>query len=71
MVHDEPGVLEMLEAEIRNAYPDCRVQKAATYGEATTLMGSWTYELAILDIMGVRGFDVLMQAVNRPIPFPA
>ena len=70
MVHDEPGVLEMLEEEIRNAYPGCRLQKATTYGEATTLMGSWTYDLVILDIMGDRGFDVLRQAVNRPYPIP-
>ncbi|MGD0235438.1 MAG: response regulator [Syntrophorhabdales bacterium] len=71
MVHDEPGVLKMLAEEIRNAYPGCRLQKAITYGEATTLMGSWTYDLVILDIMGDRGFDVLMQAVNRPYPVPS
>jgi hypothetical protein len=31
-------------------------------------MTSWTYELVILDIMGVRGFDLLKIAVARDIP---
>lgn len=71
IVHDDPGVLGVIEQEIRNAHADCGLQKAATYGEATTLMDSWTYELVILDIMGGRGFDLLMQAVTRPCPIPA
>jgi CheY-like chemotaxis protein len=71
MVDDKPGVLEMLEAEIRRACPSCRLQKAATYGEATMLIASWTYDLLVFDITGVRGFDMLTQAVDRPYPIPA
>jgi DNA-binding NarL/FixJ family response regulator len=31
-------------------------------------MASWTYDLVILDIMGVRGFDLLKNAVTRNFP---
>jgi len=70
IVDDDRGVLELLEAELRNACPDCWLDTAATYGEATTLMDSWTYDLVVLDIAGAHGFDVLMQAVHRPYPVP-
>jgi DNA-binding NarL/FixJ family response regulator len=31
-------------------------------------MASWTYDVVILDIMGVRGFDLLELAVRRNFP---
>lgn len=71
MVDEEASVLGLLETEVRNAYPDCWLDTAATYKEATTLMDSWTYDLVVLDITGAHGFDVLMQAVHRPYPVPA
>jgi DNA-binding NarL/FixJ family response regulator len=33
-------------------------------------MISWTYDLVILDIMGVRGYDLLRLAVSRELPIP-
>lgn len=71
MVDEEPALLEFLETEIRHAFPSLRIQTAATYGEATTLLGSWTYDLVLFDITGTQGFDILTQAVNRPYPIPA
>ena len=71
MVDDDPGILEILQTELRNAYPNCWLDTAATYKEAATLMDSWTYDLVVLDITGAHGFDVLMQAVHRPYPVPA
>ena len=67
-VDDEPDVLMVLEEEILDACPNCRLDKATTFEEATQLLGSWTYDLVILDIMGVRGFDLLEQAVSRTFP---
>jgi CheY-like chemotaxis protein len=67
-VDDEPDVLAVLEEEILAAAPKCRVDKATTYQEATERMISWTYDVVILDIMGVRGFDLLELAVSRNFP---
>lgn len=67
-VDDEPDVLAVIEEEILEACPDCKLDKASSYEEAVELMISWTYDLVILDIMGVRGFDLLELAVNRKFP---
>ena len=67
-VDDEPDVLAVLEEEILNACPRCTFDKATTYEQANELMRTWTYELIILDIMGVRGFDLLEQAVVHHFP---
>jgi CheY-like chemotaxis protein len=42
--------------------------KATTYIEAVERMASWTYDLVILDIMEVRGFDLLELAINCHFP---
>jgi CheY-like chemotaxis protein len=64
-VDDEPDVLSTLEDEIQAAAPKCKFDKATTYAEAARLLGSQEYDVVILDIMGVRGFELLDQAVNR------
>ena len=67
-VDDEPDVLTVLEEEILVAAPKCRFDKATTYQEAVERMVSFTYDVVILDIMGVRGFDLLELAVSRNFP---
>jgi len=69
-VDDEPDLLEVLKEEISAAAPQCTLDTAASYEEAAMLLASWTYDLVILDIMGVRGFDLLQLAVKRPYPIP-
>ena len=69
-VDDEPDVLEVLREEILSAAPRCVLETATSYEQATELLVSWTYDLAILDIMGVRGFDLLQRAVTRVLPIP-
>jgi CheY-like chemotaxis protein len=64
-VDDEPDVLSVLEEEIRGACPNCTFDQATTYEQAAALLKSNTYDLVILDIMGVRGFDLLQLAVER------
>ncbi len=64
-VDDEPDVLTLLEEEIEETCPDSRFDKASTYEDAVAKMISLTYDVVILDIMGVRGFDLLELAVSR------
>ena len=64
-VDDEPDVLAVLEDEIKGAAPKCKFEKATTYEDAVKKLKSETYDVVILDIMGVRGFDLLELAVNR------
>jgi CheY-like chemotaxis protein len=67
-VDDEPDVLTVLEEEIRETCPDSRFDRVSTYEEAVARMISLTYDVVILDIMGVRGFDLLELAVSRGFP---
>jgi CheY-like chemotaxis protein len=70
VVDDEPDVLEVLKKEILWAAPACVLDTAATFEDASRLLASWSYDLAILDIMGVRGFDLLQRATLRQYPIP-
>ncbi len=64
-VDDEIDVLAVVEEEIRHAGPAVRFQKATTYEGAAELLRTDVFDLVILDIMGVRGFDLLELAVGR------
>jgi CheY-like chemotaxis protein len=70
-VDDEPDVLAVLKEEILSDAPNCILDTATSYEQASELMATWTYDLAIFDIMGVRGFDLLEKAGARPYPIPA
>lgn len=69
-VDDERDVLEVIRQEIESAAPNCSIDTAVSHEEACELLVSWSYDLAILDIMGVQGFDLLRRAVTRPLPIP-
>jgi len=64
-VDDEPDVLAVLEQEIKESCPSCKIEKATTYEQGAELINGNTYDIVILDIMGVRGFDLLELAVKR------
>ncbi len=64
-VDDEPDVLYVVRKEIEDACATCRFDQATTYAEAAGKLQSGTYDIVILDIMGVRGFDLLEMAVKR------
>ncbi len=64
-VDDEPDVLTTLEEEIKGAAPNCKFEKATTYDEAAKKLESKHFDVVILDIMGVRGFDLLDLAVKK------
>jgi DNA-binding NtrC family response regulator len=62
-VDDEPDVLDSLEELL----PTCIVDKAVSFDEAENLLKSRTYDLAILDIMGVKGYDLLEVCRKRGV----
>lgn len=66
-VDDERDVLAVLEEEIKSSCLDCAVDTATRYDEAVKCLESENYDLIILDIMGVRGFDLLKIAVQKDL----
>jgi DNA-binding response OmpR family regulator len=65
IVDDEQDILAVVEGEISESCPNSTIDKATSYEEATGLLKSKEYDLVLLDIMGVRGFDLLETAVRR------
>lgn len=65
LVDDEPDILALLEEEIFDSCPDVTIDKATNYEDAANLLESNDYDLVVLDIMGVRGFDLLEIAVRK------
>jgi CheY-like chemotaxis protein len=64
-VDDEPDVLTVLEEEIQQVCKGCTFDKATTYEQGARLLESKKYDVVVLDIMGVRGFELLEMAVKR------
>ena len=64
IVDDEPDVLETVAEQLDM----CLVHKAGDYDTALQYLLSYTYDIVILDIMGVRGFELLKNAVSRGFP---
>ena len=64
-VDDEPDVLMVLEDEILEAAPNCSYEWVTTYKAAVGKLTTKSYDVVILDIMGVQGFDLLELAVSR------
>ncbi len=66
-VDDEPDLLEALREQLEE-FPGLLFDQAADYETGYHLLRSWTYDLVILDIMGVRGFDLLNASVSLGFP---
>ncbi|MBW2610144.1 MAG: response regulator [Deltaproteobacteria bacterium] len=64
IVDDEPDILETVE----DVLDMCLVHKAADYDTALQYLLSYTYDIVILDIMGVNGFELLKVSVSRGFP---
>jgi DNA-binding NtrC family response regulator len=65
IVDDEPDILTILEEQILDACQGTTIDKATNYENAAELLKSKEYDLVVLDIMGVRGFDLLEIAVAQ------
>lgn len=63
IVDDEADVLETLESLL----PMCEVVKATTFDQARDLLETETFDMAILDIMGVDGYGLLETANRRKV----
>jgi DNA-binding response OmpR family regulator len=66
-VDDEPDVLATLEEQLEE-FEGLVLDKATDFETGYHLLRSWSYDLVILDIMGVRGFDLLNAAVHLGFP---
>jgi CheY-like chemotaxis protein len=64
VVDDEPDVLESVAEELDM----CLVHKAPDYDTALQYLLSYSYDIVILDIMGVNGFELLKTSVSRGFP---
>jgi CheY-like chemotaxis protein len=65
-VDDELDVLDILDEELQDH--GVRLDRASSYEEGIEKISSLTYDLVILDIMGVRGFELLEYAVVKNLP---
>jgi len=63
-VDDEQDVLEYIGEELSM----CLVDKATNYQDALEYIQGYTYDMIILDIMGVDGFQLLEIAVAKGFP---
>ncbi|AFM24555.1 response regulator [Desulfomonile tiedjei] len=63
-VDDEEDILAVIEEQLET----CNLITARDYHRAKELLEKDVYDLAVLDIMGVRGFELLEIATQRKIP---
>ena len=64
IVDDEPDVLEAI-SELLDM---CHINTAKDYDTAVQLLAGYTFDIVILDIMGVDGFKLLKNSVYRGFP---
>lgn len=64
IVDDEQDILDLL-VQLLSA---CMVDSASSFEEAKRLLETENYDISVLDIMGVRGFELLEIANKRGIP---
>jgi CheY-like chemotaxis protein len=64
IVDDEKDVLDVL-IELLSM---CRIDRASSFEEAKELLETEYYDLAVLDIMGVKGFELLKIANEKKVP---
>ena len=65
VVDDEPDILESLEELLEDTF---MVDAASSFEEAVSCLKNNAYDVAILDIMGVRGYDLLEATHTLGIP---
>ncbi len=61
VVDDEPDIIETIEDELYM----CILHKAGDFDTACEYLGKYTYDIVILDIMGVNGFELLKHSVSK------
>ncbi len=64
VVDDEEDILQL----VTELLEICKIDTASSYEQAKELLENNFYHIAVLDIMGVRGYDLLEIAKNKNIP---
>jgi CheY-like chemotaxis protein len=64
IVDDEPDILDVL-TELLTA---CMIDRASTFEAAKEFLETEYYDVVVLDIMGVKGFELLQIARQKDIP---
>jgi len=64
IVDDEPDVLETLEELLSQ----CLIDKAPSFDTGVKFLNKNAYDIAIFDIMGVKGYELLRLATEKGIP---
>ncbi len=64
IVDDEPDILGALEELLDR----CEIHQAGDYETALSLLAERAFDAAILDIMGVRGYEILEKTTEKGIP---
>ncbi len=63
IVDDEPDVLDTLE----DLLPMCQVIRASTFEDARQFLETERFDIAILDIMGVNGYELLAMTRKKNV----
>jgi len=64
IVDDEPDILDSIAEQLDM----CRIYRAKDYEIALQLMAGFSFDIVILDVMGVRGFELLKKSVSKGFP---
>lgn len=64
IVDDEKDILDSL-TELLDL---CKIDRASSFEEAKNYLAQYDYDIVVLDIMGVKGFELLEIANNKGIP---
>jgi DNA-binding NtrC family response regulator len=64
IVDDEPDILDAVAEQLDM----CRIYRAKDYEIAMQLLASFKFDIVILDIMGVRGFELLKKSSSKGFP---
>ncbi len=61
VVDDEPDICALIVDEL----PQCQVDTAGTYEDARARLAAGRYDVVVLDVMGVRGYDLLAEFSSK------
>jgi DNA-binding response OmpR family regulator len=64
VVDDEPDILDSIAEQLDM----CRIYRAKDYDIALQLMAGFKFDIVILDVMGVQGFELLKKSVSKGFP---
>ncbi len=67
-VDEEIDTVSVMEEEILEACPNCKVHKTTNYYEAVERIFSGNYDMLILNISAARGLELAQLAVRRRLP---